>query len=163
MSFFLLSPLSSLSSPLPSLSSPVSSRYEIESLTTISSPGLKAQYRSRRNILVDSLLSLSHAGLDTRSNTPTFFSLSASTHSVGIIREKDSTLASRPLISFVAPQGGMFVWLRIHFSEHEKYAEGSKTTAELTMELWELIAQSNVLVAPGTMVRPICLSPLYPR
>lgn len=102
-------------------------------------------------MLVDCLLDQGHAGLDSRSSSSGRFELrTRARDEKGFSRSEKS--ADKTLLSFVAPQGGMFVWLRVHVSEHREY--GRKSTQELVMELWELIAQAKVLIAPGTMVRP---------
>ncbi|ORY77211.1 pyridoxal phosphate-dependent transferase [Leucosporidium creatinivorum] len=127
--------------------------------------GLKAEYRDRRNRLVDHLLDQGHAGLDSRSSG----SLTAGDAQVYELRTKDSrkrdekgyleemsekrSLAKKEegqtLLSFVAPQGGMFVWLRVHLSNHPSYPHHS--TNSLLGLLWEQIAEENVLIAPGSM------------
>lgn len=88
--------------------------------------GLKAQYRDRRDMLVDSLLSIAHASLEDRQST---ISLSAFSQHPSLraggklieLRSKDSAGRrdekgfrtngkgdGETLLSFVAPQGGMF-------------------------------------------------------
>lgn len=53
-----------------------------------------------------------------------------------------------PLISFVPPMAGMFLWIRIALETHPKY-DGSNSI-ELMDELWERLAvNEDLLVAPG--------------
>ncbi|KAM0789987.1 hypothetical protein ACM66B_005319 [Microbotryomycetes sp. NB124-2] len=120
--------------------------------------GLKAQYRDRRDLLVDCLLEQGHAGLDTRTSSDggaaqVFEWVSKDRRrrdEKGFLEDTNEKSGhSAPLLSFVAPQGGMFVWLKAHFSNHPSYPRLS--TAELIGRLWEQLAESNVLVAPGTM------------
>ncbi|KAK4051762.1 hypothetical protein OIO90_004586 [Microbotryomycetes sp. JL221] len=123
--------------------------------------GLKAQYRDRRDLLVDCLLEQAHAGLDARTSSDQSGAITFALHKKdtrsrdekGFLEannEKRISLSKdEPLLSFVAPQGGMFVWLRVHFSNHPSYPRIS--TSKLVYRLWEQIAESNVLVAPGTM------------
>ncbi|KAM0751020.1 PLP-dependent transferase [Meredithblackwellia eburnea MCA 4105] len=118
--------------------------------------GLKAQYRDRRDMLVDCLVQESHAGLDARSSTSVKDLYQLSFRDSRRRDEKGFLLGSeekveepKVLLSFVAPQGGMFVWLRVHVSNHPSYPE--KSTADLILACWEELAEANVLVAPGTM------------
>ncbi|SCV73613.1 BQ2448_6043 [Microbotryum intermedium] len=120
--------------------------------------GLKGQYRMRRDALVDALLLQGHASLDARSTgrSDQFEwvvkrqrdekGFLASGHDEkAICRGSDDST----ILSFVAPQGGMFVWLRIHLSKHPLHP--SQSTSSLIFSLWEQLAENNVLVAPGTM------------
>lgn len=88
--------------------------------------GLKAQYRDRRDMLVDSLLSIAHASLEARQSTISLsaFSQHPSLRAGGKLIELRSKNGVRrdekgfrtngdkgdgeTLLSFVAPQGGMF-------------------------------------------------------
>ncbi|KAK4047631.1 hypothetical protein OIV83_005289 [Microbotryomycetes sp. JL201] len=118
--------------------------------------GLKAQYRDRRDLLVNCLLEQGHAGLDTRASSDgparVFQWLPKDRRrrdEKGFLTDDEKSGHRAPLLSFVAPQGGMFVWLRVHFSNHPSFPRLS--TAQLIARLWEQFAESNVLVAPGTM------------
>ncbi|EGU13534.1 hypothetical protein RTG_00264 [Rhodotorula toruloides ATCC 204091] len=117
--------------------------------------GIKAQYRDRRNTLVDALLDISHASLDARKTSNGTYEFwtrgSGSLSEKGTMRSEKGAveLRKRRILSFVAPQGGMFVWLRVHFASHPEY--NSKPTTDLLGALWEDLAEHNVLVAPGTM------------
>lgn len=95
-----------------------------QELTEKTSTGLKAQYRDRRDMLVDCLLDQGHAGLDSRASS----SFASSSEQVfewctkdqrrrnekgylAEMSEKGALTASKggkTLLSFVAPQGGMF-------------------------------------------------------
>lgn len=104
--------------------------------------GLKAQYRDRRDTLVDNLIAVSHAGLEAHQTSVGSFELRRSA-----LSEKGDR--SKPLLSFVAPQGGMFVWLRVHISQHRDYP--AKSASSLIMALWTKLADNKVLLAPGTI------------
>ncbi|GAA5874784.1 hypothetical protein JCM1840_000432, partial [Sporobolomyces johnsonii] len=68
----------------------------------------------------------------------------------GVLREKGMLKAEgKKLMSLVAPMGGMFVWLRVHFASHPLYT--LPPTSTLLQQLWEELAEVNVFVAPGTM------------
>ncbi|GAA5826415.1 hypothetical protein JCM3770_004697 [Rhodotorula araucariae] len=111
--------------------------------------GIKAQYRDRRNTLVDALLDGAHASLETRqagSSTFEYWTRAPDVDEKGFRSEKGS---QKRILSFVSPQGGMFVWLRVHFAEHPSFRH--KSTSALLLELWTDLAEHNVLVAPGTM------------
>ncbi|SGZ29995.1 BQ5605_C052g12585 [Microbotryum silenes-dioicae] len=121
--------------------------------------GLKAQYRIRRDTLVDSLLVQGHASLDTRSvvgrSDQFLWVVKHQRDEKGFIAlSEDEKVLRRgsdesTILSFVAPQGGMFVWLRIHLSNHPLHP--SQSTSSFIFNLWEQLAENNVLVAPGTM------------
>ncbi|BGP56694.1 hypothetical protein JCM8202v2_004324 [Rhodotorula sphaerocarpa] len=106
--------------------------------------GIKAEYRNRRDLLVDNLLDVAHASLDARQGTDGAYELWSRD---GAPSEKLPD--RRRLLSFVAPVGGMFVWLRVHFSAHAHFS--STPTSELLMSLWEDLAEHNVLIVPGTI------------
>ncbi|GAA5883335.1 hypothetical protein JCM3774_005247 [Rhodotorula dairenensis] len=105
--------------------------------------GLKAEYRNRRDTLVDNLLDVGHASLDARSTGSNTFEV----WTAG--QEMEEKYSRQKLLSFVAPVGGMFVWLRVHFSAHPRFH--STPTAELLMSLWEDLAEHHVLIVPGTI------------
>ncbi|GAA6038133.1 hypothetical protein JCM8097_007563 [Rhodosporidiobolus ruineniae] len=123
--------------------------------------GIRSEYRLRRDALVNALIHTADAGLETRPR----FSLSSSSAPQFELwttdaRERDEKGFLVPaaegkkgegekVLSFVAPDGGMFVWLRVHLSAHPRYH--STPARELLQTLWESLAQSNLLVAPGTM------------
>ncbi|GAA5893063.1 hypothetical protein JCM5296_003062 [Sporobolomyces johnsonii] len=118
--------------------------------------GIKAQYRDRRDVLVDYLLDQSHASLDARQSSAQAWELYSSNASArdekGFLRLSEKGMLKgegKKLMSFVAPMGGMFVWLRVHFASHPLYT--LTPTSTLIQQLWEELAEANVLVAPGTM------------
>ncbi|GAA5841313.1 hypothetical protein JCM11251_001622 [Rhodosporidiobolus azoricus] len=123
--------------------------------------GIKAEYRARRDGLVDRLLSTAGATLDTRERqalSPAWASKQAKVFEMylkdGERDEKGFLVgegqgAEKKVLSFVAPQGGMFVWLRVHFASHPHYH--STPTPLLLSKLWEDLAESSLLVAPGSM------------
>lgn len=91
--------------------------------------------------MIDALLDQAHAGLDARAvNEPSTFAWCT---------DDASAEKGKQLLSFVAPQGGMFVWLRVHLSNHPDFS--TTNTADLLIKLWEKIAEAKVLVAPGNM------------
>lgn len=81
------------------------------------------------------------------------------------LSEKFSTFGQVKYFSFVAPSGGMFIWvsayarvlsatfllisiqLKIYFDSHPEFRKKSAETLE--MQLWEELAKAGVLVAPG--------------
>ncbi|GAA5913791.1 hypothetical protein JCM6882_007700 [Rhodosporidiobolus microsporus] len=126
--------------------------------------GIKAEYTARRDALVDRLLHTSDAKLDTRERlalSPAWASKHAKVFEMymqdAVERDEKSFLVEsvgkegeeRKVLSFVAPQGGMFVWLRVHFASHPHYHR--TPTPLLLSKLWENLAESSLLVAPGSM------------
>jgi aromatic amino acid aminotransferase I len=60
----------------------------------------------------------------------------------------------RPLLSFVPPSSGMFVWLELYFGDvpDETDEDGSVKTAE--HQFWEHLADAGVLTVPGWFFFP---------
>lgn len=109
--------------------------------------GLQAQYTLRRDTMIDALLDQSHAGIDVRAVS----SNGSKATYAWTTGEPDEKFASgKHLLSFVPPQGGMFVWLRVHLSNHPAFHQGANTS-DLLIKLWETIAEHRVLVAPGNI------------
>lgn len=112
-------------------------------------------------MLVDALVDSAHAGLDSRMNSKSTITLTLSSpHGndekglrINNLSEKDGKINGHPILSFVAPEGGMFVWLRIHFSllSRKSHSTPTPTPSEQLMDLWEFIAESGLLIAPGTI------------
>ncbi|KAJ7590496.1 pyridoxal phosphate-dependent transferase [Mycena floridula] len=60
---------------------------------------------------------------------------------------RSSEKPSPTIFSFVPPNAGMFVWLKLHLENHPLFASiGYK---QLEMKLWEKLANAGVLFAPG--------------
>lgn len=58
--------------------------------------------------------------------------------------------APKPLISFVPPMAGMFLWIRVALEQHPRY-DGTNSI-ELMDQLWKRIAVTeDLLIAPGRM------------
>ncbi|BGP41633.1 hypothetical protein JCM10450v2_005696 [Rhodotorula kratochvilovae] len=115
--------------------------------------GIKAQYRDRRNTLVDALLDGAHASLETRQASAggayELWTRTTRDEKGFLSTTEKGGEGAKKVLSFVSPQGGMFVWLHVHFASHPSFRR--KSTAALLMELWTDLAEHNVLVAPGTM------------
>lgn len=71
---------------------------------TVSPAGIKAEYRNRRDTLVDNLLDVAHASLDAREASAGVYEVSRRSSE----KFTSQTEKTRPLMSFVAPVGGMF-------------------------------------------------------
>ncbi|TFK75944.1 PLP-dependent transferase [Pluteus cervinus] len=106
--------------------------------------GLQAQYISRRDFFVDCLL-------DTFHFTPVTVADEKSLWDGGVIyqafREKSGNRS--PVLSFVPPTSGMFVWLKVHFETHPLYEFHGQEALET--KLWLKLAESGVLFGPGVM------------
>ncbi|GAA6006112.1 hypothetical protein JCM10207_000527 [Rhodosporidiobolus poonsookiae] len=126
--------------------------------------GIRAQYGSRRDAMVDALLDHASAHLETRATAGAASEgwKAAAGHvyelytkdgrardEKGFVTGEKGARAGKKVLSFVAPQGGMFIWLRIHLAAHPLYRHKSSTT--LLNDLWEALAEHNLLTAPGTM------------
>ena len=60
----------------------------------------------------------------------------------------------RPLLSFVPPSSGMFVWLELYFGDvpDDTDEDGSVKTPE--HQFWERLADAGVLAVPGSYFLP---------
>lgn len=104
--------------------------------------GIKYQYRMRRDMAVDLLLEQSHTSLEARSAANNTWELKVAN------RDSEKSFSTPTLLSFVAPEGGMFVWLRVHLSSFPSYRPGQSKA--MLAALWEDLAKNKVLVVPGT-------------
>ena len=60
-----------------------------------------------------------------------------------------AVFGDKPVISFVPPSSGMFVWIKLHFDEHpEANTVGWKV---LENRLWIMLADAGVCFGPGLM------------
>ncbi|KAK4686627.1 hypothetical protein P7C73_g3499, partial [Tremellales sp. Uapishka_1] len=64
-----------------------------------------------------------------------------------------SSIRGPPLVSFIPPTAGMFIFLGVHLSEHPDYQKlqhkGEDATKVLMVKLWTELAENLVLFAPG--------------
>ncbi|KAL1409695.1 hypothetical protein Q8F55_003691 [Vanrija albida] len=132
--------------------------------------GLKGAYTVRRDWLVDSLADVFHlefeedgvhnpnvltvAGIG-RGATAYARQLPGSSEAQWDEKRGVASPHGKPLVSFVPPTAGMFVWLAVHFDQHpEFHSLGSDATNELTRRLWLKLADHLVLFAPGFVFAP---------
>lgn len=140
--------------------------------------GLRAEYRERRDVTVDAFhdnfkieavrSNDRHAALTTgqvSKSRVTFIGYekySSAKRTPLRTVDLDEKFANfglsegrKPLISFSPPEGGMFVWVNVHISNHPDFPshgsdeEKSKATKDLLNDLWIKLANNHVLVAPG--------------
>ncbi|KAJ7591099.1 pyridoxal phosphate-dependent transferase [Mycena floridula] len=111
---------------------------------------LRVQYTQRRDYFLDCLidnfdLSVFPATEGYREGCDVYH---ASFKTKGFSRRL-SEKPSPTIFSFVPPNAGMFVWLKLHLENHPSFASiGYK---QLEIKLWEKIADAGVLFAPGFM------------
>jgi len=55
----------------------------------------------------------------------------------------------QPLCTFIPPVGGMFIWAKIAIDRHPRFS--GHNTASLMDELWILLAESGILLGPGSV------------
>jgi aromatic amino acid aminotransferase I len=134
--------------------------------------GLRAEYRERRDVVVDAFhenfkietIRSAHTTTTNRSRV-TFIGYekyNSSKRTPLRTIDLDEKFASfglsegrKPLISFSPPEGGMFVWVNVHVFNHPSFPvhgsdeEKSKATKDLLNELFVKLANNHVLVAPG--------------
>ncbi|KAJ7729394.1 pyridoxal phosphate-dependent transferase [Mycena maculata] len=109
--------------------------------------GLTAQYELRRNWAIDAL----HKALDVRAEDRWSRALTAYAPANGQMAEK---FARKSLMSFVPPDGGMFVWFNIHLHNHPRYRHQTSPAAaknRLSAELWTAIADGGVIFRRGEL------------
>jgi aromatic amino acid aminotransferase I / 2-aminoadipate transaminase len=124
--------------------------------------GLRAQYRHRRDFFVDcladefDLFPTPASAVSPRWSSATvvgdhtFTVLSAYARG-GNVHEKTTR---HPLLSFMPPSSGMFVWLELYFGEvpDETDEDGSVKTPE--HQFWERLVNAGVLAVPGSYFLP---------
>jgi aromatic amino acid aminotransferase I len=101
--------------------------------------GLRTQYKHRRDFFVDCLAE--EFELFPETGTASLCTL-----------EEEKT---RPLLSFVPPSSGMFVWVKLYFGDvpdKSDESDGSVLTPE--RQFWECLTEAGVLVAPGWFFSP---------
>ncbi|KAK7030696.1 Aminotran-1-2 domain-containing protein [Favolaschia claudopus] len=125
-------------------------RYETEGFTRWLR-GITAQYELRRNWTIDALSkALDVRNMDSWSPTLTGFA-----RNNGQMSEKFTKSAS--LMSFIPPDGGMFMWFHIHLHNHPRYKALARQTSpaaaknQLSTELWQAIFDAGVVFRRGEL------------
>ncbi|KAH9009850.1 pyridoxal phosphate-dependent transferase [Lactarius deliciosus] len=122
--------------------------------------GLRTQYQHRRDFLLDCLaeeFELFPEPTITTSGGPALLcAYPRGGGSGGLLREK-----ARPLLSFVPPSSGMFVWVKLHFGDvPDKRDESDGSVLTPDRQFWEKLAEAGVLVGPGWIFAPALGAPL---
>ncbi|KAJ7733230.1 pyridoxal phosphate-dependent transferase [Mycena maculata] len=113
--------------------------------------GITAQYEMRRNWAIDAL----YKALDVKPKDNWSRALTAYVPTDGEMIEKFTRTKS--LMSFVPPDGGMFIWFNIHLHNHPRYEQLSHQTSpaaaknQLSLELWTAIADGGVIFRRGEL------------
>ncbi|KAA1473045.1 PLP-dependent transferase [Dentipellis sp. KUC8613] len=115
--------------------------------------GLRTQYRVRRDAFIDALFEQFDITQDhtASGNVLTCYDVPA----------PGASTPRRALFSFVAPRGGMFLWVHMHVASHPRYAgllasSGGKhkhrdeAAGELMQQLWQTFLENNIVVMSGT-------------
>jgi len=122
-------------------------RYQAEGFTRWLR-GLTAQYELRRNSAIDAL----HKALAVRRKDNWSSVLIAYAPNESQISEKSTSL-----MSFVPPDGGMFIWFNIHLHNHPRYRQLSRQTSpaaaktQLSNELTKAINDAGVIFRRGEL------------
>ncbi|KAH9046759.1 pyridoxal phosphate-dependent transferase [Lactarius hengduanensis] len=122
--------------------------------------GLRTQYQHRRDFLVDCLaeefeLSPEPSITATSGGPALLCAYPRGSGSGGLLDEK-----ARPLLSFVPPSSGMFVWVKLHFGDvPDKRDESDGSVLTPDRQFWEKLAEAGVLVGPGWIFAPTLGAP----
>ncbi|KAJ7155495.1 PLP-dependent transferase [Mycena crocata] len=126
-------------------------RYQTEGFTRWLR-GITAQYELRRNWAIDALFK----ALDVKPKDSWSRALSAYAPTRdGQMTEKFTRTSS--LMTFVPPDGGMFIWFNIHLHNHPRYKHLSRQTSpaaaknKLSTELWTALADGGVIFRRGEL------------
>jgi aromatic amino acid aminotransferase I len=117
--------------------------------------GLRSQYSHRRDFLVDSLAEEFDLFPAPASAVPGAWAADGQVVAFSAYpRGCAPNEKIRPLLSFVPPSSGMFVWVQLHFGDvpDETDEDGSVLTPE--HQFWERLLAAGVLVAPGWIFSP---------
>jgi aromatic amino acid aminotransferase I len=122
--------------------------------------GIKANYRMKRDWMLDALADAFHLEADGDGLNPLVCALPLGRGYTGYARGSAESAEARwdekrgvqsahgkPLVSFIPPSAGMFIFLGVHLSSHRDY--GRLGTRELMDKLWRKLAEHHVLFAPG--------------
>jgi len=110
--------------------------------------GLGQQYTDRRDYFIDLLNAKFH--VHTSVSEHDFWkgcTVYDAYPKTGGLSEKYGSFGQTKYFSFVAPSGGMFIWLKFYFDSHPE--SGKKPAETLEVQLWEELAKGGVLLAPG--------------
>lgn len=116
--------------------------------------GLQTQYTIRRDFIIDrfaeefDLQSVKETEIDCFKGRVVYTAYPRSRSTLWM-SEKSSPLDRKPLLSFIPPTSGMFVWLKLDLEHHPK--SGVMTARELELALWTDLAEAGVLFGPGQM------------
>ncbi|KAK1224386.1 hypothetical protein PQX77_012682 [Marasmius sp. AFHP31] len=112
--------------------------------------GIRAQYKQRRDDYVDCLAET----FDLRKTVGTEAHEEGCTVYEAFLRPQSGFISSEktpvtPVLSFVPPTSGMFVWLEVHFQHHPLF--GACDASTLEMKLWTDLAEAGLVLGPGYM------------
>nr|XP_031859235.1 uncharacterized protein CI109_005263 [Kwoniella shandongensis]KAA5526307.1 hypothetical protein CI109_005263 [Kwoniella shandongensis] len=109
---------------------------------------LKEQYRVRRDWMLDALAT--HFDLVPADQTDIPGAL-------GVVAFAKND-RSKPLLSFVPPRGGMFLWCNVHYSSNPAFIKLAETSddpeSDYERTFWQTLADDLVLVTPGWYYQP---------
>ena len=119
--------------------------------------GLRAQYRHRRDFFVDclaeefDLLPAPASAVHGAQAADNHVMVLSAYPRGSALKEK-----TRPLMSFVPPSSGMYVWIQLHFGDvPDKKDEKTGTVLTPERQFFDRLAEGGVLVAPGWIFSPL--------
>jgi len=115
--------------------------------------GLCTQYKHHRDLFVDCFAEEFEL-LPAPGDDPALL-CAYPRESIGSGSLDEKARSMRPLLSFVPPSSGMFVWVTLYFGDvpdRLDESDGSVLTPEY--QFWRRLAEADVLVAPGWIFAP---------
>ena len=121
--------------------------------------GLRTQYRLRRDFFVDCLMDEFDLSPTLASAIPVPGAWAAATGEHAMVfaaypRGSAQKEKTRPLMSFVAPSAGMFVWVELYFGDVPDQVDEDGTVLNPERQFWTRLADAGVLTAPGWFFDP---------
>ena len=122
--------------------------------------GLRTQYTLRRDFFVDCLA-------EEFDLVPTPASAVPGGWSAAVANGNDEMVIfcayrcgekARPLLSFVPPSAGMFVWIELYFGDVPDRTDEDGSVLTPDRQFWVRLADAGVLAAPGWIFSPVALT-----
>ncbi|KZS93370.1 PLP-dependent transferase [Sistotremastrum niveocremeum HHB9708] len=111
--------------------------------------GLQYQYTLRRDTILDYFAEEFNVSQEPGSelwNGHVVHVCYAKSTRAPFMKEKS---ALKPLISYVPPRAGMFIWLKVHLDSITKYTSLDEDDETTEKKIWVALAERGLLISPG--------------